>query len=381
MRTSNYKLQESLENRILHGLACEWENVWDMLPAHHRNRHMRPPFFCLRDMTRRLGYWSAGKNEIAFSRSFVMNAPWDDIREVLVHEMAHQYADQILGPLNEPPHGPNFQTACRLLRANPKASGQFKPLHETLRKNSADENDRILMRVKKLMSLAESNNRYEAEAAMAKAHLLIEKYNLDLLQETSHRDFISVFVGTPALRHHREEYHLANLLQAFYFIQGIWVSAYVVEKGKMGRVFEISGTLPNVKLADYVYHFVKYFIDRQWRRYNGSKRLNRYRKTDFAVGIIEGFYHKLANKTHPDQAPASDHALISLEDPLLKRYMGYKYPYTRHFQRAGVIQDDKILNDGYHIGRKLIVSKGITHQANSGRKIAYVKQSPIPKSK
>ena len=370
---SSYELQESLENRILHGLSCEWENACDILPVDSQTRRMRPPFFCLRNMTRRLGYWSSEKNEIALSRSFVLNAPWDDIREVLVHEMAHQYAEQVLEAGHEPPHGPKFQTACRLLRANPKASGRYRPLYETIRENTVNENDRILIRVKKLMSLAESDNRHEAEAAMAKAHLLIRKYNIDLLQETSRRNFISAFVGTPALRRHREEYYLANLLQTFYFIQGIWVSAYVLRKGKMGRVFEISGTVSNVKLADYVYHFVINFIDSQWRRYNGLKRLNRYRKTDFAVGIIEGFSNKLSCSRDDGGTFPAANALVSVEDPLLKQYMAHKYPYTRHFQRTGSIQDDKVLKDGYSIGEKLVVSKGITHRGNGGRRIAYDK--------
>ena len=143
------------------------------------------------------------------------------------------------------------------------------------------------------MALAESPNQHEAEAAMAKAHDLIAKYNLDLLSRTENRDFISLFVGRPALRHFAEDYSLAHLLQDFYFVQGIWVSSYVPEKRRMGRVLEISGTIPNVKMAGYVHDFVQRFIHSQWTEYNQDKGLNRYRLTDFAVGIIEGFRSKL----------------------------------------------------------------------------------------
>ncbi len=65
------------------------------------------------------------------------------------------------------------------------------------------------------------------------------------------------------------------------------------KKGKMGRVLEISGVVQNLKIAEYVHDFIGQFIDAQWRKYNQGKRLNRYRKTDFAVGIIEGFRDKL----------------------------------------------------------------------------------------
>jgi hypothetical protein len=366
----NISIQESLEHRIVHGLSCEWENALWLLPPQDRNR-MKRPFFGLRDMKSRLGYWSDEKNELALSRSLVMNCPWDDVREVLFHEMAHQYASQVLGAGNAPSHGPAFKKACRLLRANSKASGNFRLLHETLRDKATHENDRILIRIKKLMSLAESQNRFEAEAAMTKAHMLIKKHNIDLMRETSHRDFVSIFVGTPALRHHREAYHLANLLQTFYFIQGLWVSAYVVEKGKMGRVFEISGTVSNINIASYVYDFVTTYIHTQWNRYNALKRLNRYRKTDFAVGIIEGFCNKLNTGKQEVRHASPTRALVKTEDPLLKQYMSYKYPNTRSFQRTASNQDDKILKDGYAIGKKLVISKGITHRQNSGMQIPH----------
>lgn len=365
----NIKIQESLERKIVHGLACEWENALWLLPLTDRDR-MKRPVFGLKDMRGRLGDWSVEKNELALSRSFVMNFSWDDVREVLFHEMAHQYASQILDADNEPPHGPSFKIACRRLRANPKASADFRPLHETLKNSSIHEKDKILIRVKKLMSLAKSCNRHEAEAAMTKAYWLIKKYNIDLLRGSSHRDYVSIFVGKPALRHHREVYHLANLLQTFYFIQGMWVSAYVVEKAKMGRVFEISGTLTNIKIASYVHDFVMNTIDKQWLRYNAENRLNRYRKTDFAIGIIEGFTNKLNTKRdNAEDTPASDYALVKTEDPLLKKYMSYKYPNTKSFSRTASSQDEKVLKDGFRIGKKLVISKGIEHREKRDKKI------------
>jgi hypothetical protein len=368
--TDNINLRQELERRIVHGLSCEWENACGMLSSRDRNR-FKPPLFSLRDMTSRLGYWSNEKNEIVISRSLAMNFPWDDVREVLFHEMAHQYAEQILGAGDEPPHGPIFKKACRRLRANPKASGRFKPLHESLRDSAVSENDRILMRVKKLLSLAESSNRHEAEAAMSKAHALIKKYNVDLVKKTPRRNFISMFVGKPALRHPREVYYLANLLQTFYFIQGIWVSAYVLDKGKMGRVFEVSGTTQNVNMASYVYDFVMNFIQQHWHQYNGLKGLNRHRQTDFAVGIIEGFSNKLSQGEAKDNTPASSDALVAVKDPMLKKYMTHRYPHTRSFRRTASTQDDRVLKDGYRIGKKMVISKGIAHKKKSDRRIAY----------
>ena len=47
-------------------------------------------------MTSRLGQWSPARREICLSRQLVENHPWDEIREVLRHETAHQLADAVL---------------------------------------------------------------------------------------------------------------------------------------------------------------------------------------------------------------------------------------------------------------------------------------------
>jgi len=359
-------IQEKLERRILHGLACEWEEARWILKASDREKIPRP-LFGLRDMKGRLGYWSGERNEICLSRNFVLNHSWDAIREILLHEMAHQFAEQALGAHNESPHGPKFRRACYLLRANPRASGNYRPLDERILQDSPSTEDKIMVRVKKLMALAQSQNQHEAEAAMAKAHEFIAKYNIDLLARNVDRHFVSFFVGKPALRHFREEYDLSGLLQDFYFVYGIWVSAYVLEKGKMGRVLEISGTRQNIKMASYVHDFVKHFIDSKWHKYNKTKSLNRHRKTDFAVGIIEGFRSKLKLQTVEKKKIKNKFELINIQDPLLQKHVDYKYPHTRSIRGKALRRDRHVLNDGINAGKELVIFKGITEKGTNRR--------------
>jgi hypothetical protein len=359
-------IEKELERRILHGLAWEWKTALWVLPPSLRRR-MRMPLFSLRDMTSRLGVWSSQNREISLSRDLVLNHPWDAVCEVLLHEMAHQFAEEVLGVQGEPPHGLGFLRACRLLRANPKASGTYRPLDERIIRERVGTKDRIMLRVKKLMALAESKNRYEAELAMAKAHELMEKHNLDLIYRNETRDFVSCFVGKPALRRFREDYMLANLLQDFYFVHGLWVPAYVLEKGKMGRVLEISGIPHNLRIACYVHDFVDRFIGSQWREYNQEKGLNRYRKTDFAAGIIEGFRSKLKRNKQAKESLVHERGLIALTDPLLAEYVSYRYPHTTSFRRGACRQDEKVLGDGMRIGKKLVISQGITERVSRKR--------------
>ncbi|MCK4486798.1 MAG: DUF2786 domain-containing protein [Desulfobacterales bacterium] len=363
-KPNEIRIQQELERRILHGLACEWEEALWVFDSSHEEL-MRKPLFSLGKMKNKLGEWSREKREICLSRNLVLNHSWDAVREVLLHEMAHQFADEVLGASDEPPHGPTFQRACYLLRANPKASGKYELLHDRILQESSRSEDKIMVRIRKLMALAQSQNQHEAEAAMAKAHELIAKYNVNVLAHEENRNFVSVFVGKPALRHFREEYALARLLTDFYFVYGIWMPAYVVDKGKMGSVLEISGTVQNVKIAHYVHDFVQQFITSQWEEYNKDKGLNRYRKTDFAVGIIDGFRSKLESQREKKKKIRHKRALIKIEDSLLKEYVGHKYPRVRNFTRKASTQDRKVLDDGMNTGKKLVISKGITEKGKS----------------
>lgn len=358
-KSNKNQARQELERCILHGLTCEWETaVLDLDPINRQR--IRRPLFAIKELKTQWGNWSPEKREITMSRRLVMNYPWDSIREVLLHEMAHQISQQLLGASAQTPHGAAFHQACKMLRIQPAASANYQPLQDRVRKHTPSHHDQRMLRVKKLLALAESKNRFEAESAMTKAHELIARHNIELNFDETKRQFVSIFIGSPALRHHREDYHLANLLQDYYFVSGIWVSAYVIGKDKMGRVLEISGTIQNLKLAEYVHGFIVHFIDAQWWKYNQAKKLNRFRKTDFAVGIIEGFRDKLASNIKSRKTQKDIFALIQKGDPQLEQYVNFKYPHTTSLKKTAAQQDLRVMHDGKKVGKQLVIAKGIS---------------------
>lgn len=356
-RTSD--LRAALERRIVRGMAAEWENACWLLPERIR-RKIKKPLFAVRKMPRRLGTWHAGKRQIALSSDIVADGRWDDIREVLLHEMAHQVAHEGLKALSETDHGPSFMRACAWLRANPAASGTYRPLHERLHHGEAlDANDRIVAKVYKLMALAESSNANEAHAAMRKAFELISRHNVELIEKGMEQEYTSIFLGIPRLRHFREAYHLAHLLQNYYFVHAVWVEAWVLDRNRMGRVLEISGSRRNVQISEYVYDAVNRYIDTTWEAYRRGKGLNRYRKTDFAVGVIEGFTTTLQKAA--SAAGEGNRLPVEVEDQALTRYAAQRYPHLRSTSHRGPGHDAQVLADGTEKGRHLVISKGIAH--------------------
>ena len=83
------QFRQDLERGILHGLACEWETAWlGLSPDQHR--FIRRSTFAIEDLKNQWGNWSQQKRQISLSRQLVLNYPWDSVRDVLLHEMAHQ---------------------------------------------------------------------------------------------------------------------------------------------------------------------------------------------------------------------------------------------------------------------------------------------------
>lgn len=342
--------QIELERRIVHGLGCEWDEAAAGLPEPVRRR-LRRPLFALADFARRWGTWSRERQEIVLSRTLVHHHAWGDVRDVLLHETAHQVADQALDALGEPPHGPAFHRACSLLGADPHASGSFPTLLERIDRAADADGDRSLRLIRKLLRLAGSPNRHEAEAAMIKAHALIARHTRSRIAANAPREYVSAFLGEPALRHSRSCYHLAVLLRDFYYVLPVWVPAYVLAKGRMGRVLEISGTAKNVQTAARVAALIAGVSQREWAE--SGVRGGRF--DDFVLCIVEGFRTRMETPA-PAEERVRARALQKIVDPGLDAYGRRRYGRLVHRSGAPVRTDRRALEAGRRIGRTLVVA-------------------------
>lgn len=347
-----------LRSRALHGLSCEWQVARDGLPDAIR-AGLRVPGFELRDLNSAWGLWLRGERTIVLSTRLLDGFGWLSVREVLLHEMAHQVADECFGG-DDTPHGPRFLEACRLLRADPKASADAASVHQRVASAAGAGEDRILGRVRKLLAMAHGGGSHEAELAMAKVHEHMAKYNVGLLAGGASPDFLSMTLGEPVVRFAAEEYAILNLLRDFYFVHTVIIPAYVIASERMGRVAEASGRVENLKMAGYVYDFLKRTVDEQWAAFDGRRRGARRRKTDFAVGLIRGFREKLER-----QEPACRHA-TGLTQALavragrdVERYLRSRYPYLRSISRRGRSVDAEAHAAGVEAGRRTVLSRPV----------------------
>lgn len=353
---------QELERRLLHGLRAEWEKAALQLKNAH-GYALSAPSFELRDMESILGEWFNADKRIAISRAFALTHPWMSVRDVLLHEIAHQLARECLGQ-DPTAHGPNFHRACGFVGASPAASGRYAEFGERSDGEKATENedDKILQKVQKLLALANSNNENEAEVAMKKAHEFIARYNVDLLAVDKERNYTSAFIGEPALRHSRDQYALGALLRQFYFVLTVWASAYVLRRGKMGRILDVVGTEANVKMAKYVHAFLTRTIKAQWLIFSTGKHLTEHQRCDFATGLVHGFQDKLlAQQQEWNTTMPPLKAIIQRRDARLDAHLRERYPRLCNRGGSSRVIDNGVYGAGTEAGRNTVLSKPIEH--------------------
>ena len=317
---------------------------------------LRSPQFALGDADTFLGRWFQGTRTIELSRSFVLSHDWTVVLEVLKHEMAHQYVHEVLRE-DEAPHGPAFRAVCARLGIDERSGGVPEAAE-------SPEQRRLLERVHKLLALAQSDNRHEAEAAAAAAQRLILRHNLDL-----HRD------GTPARYSFRQigrvtgrvsewERRLGNVLRDHFFVEIIWVPAYLPAQGKRGSVMEAIGTPENLELAAYVYDFLRSTAERLWLAHQRETNTphNRDRQPYYA-GVMSGFAQKLALESKRHRAEG----LVWLPQAKLNEYTRQRHPYLRTIHHQGHRRRDAFA-EGQKAGRDVVLHRGISTRNDRGER-------------
>src|SRR5687768_8953204 len=105
---ASQRLHIELERAALYAIARTYEHVNGSLFRFS----LRAPALELTDSGERLGRWLPQPRTIELSRRLLFDHGWGVLEEVLKHEMAHQYVDEVLQVQGEPAHGPAFRKIC-----------------------------------------------------------------------------------------------------------------------------------------------------------------------------------------------------------------------------------------------------------------------------
>jgi hypothetical protein len=343
------ELTARLEEQCLRVLASEWSGVNALFFG---GRLRRPQFALVRERAR-LGFWDRGSRTLAIAHACVLEHPWPVVVDVLKHEMAHQYVDEVEGVFGETAHGPRFRDVCARLGIDPRASGT--------RPREASDDDRVIEKVARLLALAGRAAEHEAEAAMTAARRLMLKHNVEA--PPARRDYGTRVLGEPKGRTTEHERRVGALLGAHFFVEVIWVPVYVPKSGKRAHVLEIAGTEANLAMAEYAFAFVHRASEDAWRAHKRAEgiRGNADRRA-FLAGVVSGFHKRLDD----DARATREEGLVWVGDADLHRFFRDRHPRVVHVRR-GSQAGREAFGAGHAEGRKLVLHRPIGEASATSR--------------
>jgi hypothetical protein len=304
-----------------------------------------------------LGRFLPDPRAIELSRRFVETASWGSVVEVLKHELAHQFVLEVLRE-REPPHGPAFRAVCERLGIDARARGLPDP-------SPSPHGTRLQERVHKLLALAQSDNRHEAEAAAAAAQRLMLRHNLESGSGSQPSSYGFRHLGRITGRVSEWERRLGNVLSDHFFVEVIWVPAYRPLEQKRGSVMEAIGSPENLEIAAYVYDFLERAAERLWRAHKQQQALAGDRdRLVYYAGVMSGFAQKLSVQARAHRADG----LVWVPHARLTEYTRKRHPYLRTISHVGQRRGDAFAQ-GQRAGRDVLLHRGMTHGASGATKL------------
>lgn len=309
---------------------------------------LRRPTLELSTAAGSLGSWDGSTRTLQLQRALLLRERWGRVIEVLKHEMAHQFVDEILGAGGEPPHGPCFRRVCAERAIDASASG-------TPADAGGDAPHPMVDRIAKLLALAQSDNEHEAQAAMSAAQRLMLRYNLDVIETGQLRGYTFRHLGTPTGRVEESQRMLAGILTEYFFVEAIWVPVWRPREAKRGSVLEVCGTRENVEMAEYVHSFLNrtaLALFREFQRRMATRRNAERRR--FCAGVMVGFRERLQS----ERATAAECGLVWVQDAELVRFLRRRHPHVR-WTRHSSSTSSEAYSEGRAQGRRIVLHRGV----------------------
>ncbi|MCX6990654.1 MAG: DUF2786 domain-containing protein [Chlamydiae bacterium] len=254
-----------------------------------------------------LGYFDANFLEIGIHER-LMYASKKQLHDLIRHELAH-YLTFIQSGQVALPHGPEFKDFCKSVGWGEEIYNATMSLTEEQKIEALEDSD-IFRKIQKLLALATSSNKHEAELAMIKSQQLLLKHNLESrFIDTDDKDkvFLKRLIKQP--KKTAKMRSIAKILETFFV-------SVVFNRNKEGTHLEILGTAMNVQIAEYVADILQDKLEDLWdmskKEYNLKGAIA---KNSFFYGVAKGYSDKISALKRSYQTEVTS-ALIILEKAL-----------------------------------------------------------------
>jgi hypothetical protein len=300
-----------------------------------------------------LGYFDPNFYELGFHEC-LMGASKESLYNVIRHELAHYLTFMEYGGAVDA-HGPEFRAFCIARGWNEKVYQATTCLEGG--SEIADGEEEIVRKVKKLMALANSANKNEAELAMLKSQQLLLKHHIDTRSlENEEEDKVFLLRILKQKKENAKMRAIGKILETFF--------VNVVYSRSQGFIhLEILGSATNVEIAKYVASVLHSELDHLW---NEAQKLASLKgviaKNSFFLGLAKGYCDKV-QAFKRDYGSAETKALMVIEKKLTEA-KAMAYPRLTSTRRSGgYCSTSSAL--GQQMGRQLNINPAIHRDSSA----------------
>jgi hypothetical protein len=357
------------------------------------------PVIRIAELQRDWGSWDPLTRTLTLARRLIEGYRWDVVLEILKHEMAHQMVTDVLGG-DTAPHGPIFARACEAMRVADwarTATGalpEVLPTEPTFRRaplTDRPEDDRLLRRVEKLLSLAASSNEHEALLAMQRVQELYARHHLSRLRELAEARaagragaengaggrggavVLALHLGRK--RVDRLDSMICSILNEHFFVRVIHGKLFDAHELCDYRTADLVGSRENVLMAEYVFHFLRGQIAALWEEFRVRTRAAGNTRQDYMLGLLSGFRGKLSEEKElivraADRSLSRSEcrALVALGEREIEECLQRVHPRLTTRRWSASYRDASSYSAGVAQGRNIVIHKGVGgDRGNRGR--------------
>ena len=294
-----------------------------------------------------LGYFEPETYIIGIHKQMLYASP-DDLKNLLRHELAH-YLCYLLFNNQVNNHGKEYRALC-------KACGWDKEVFLSKQEISIpleETQGKVLEKIKKLFSLATSDNPHEAELATTKAKNLLIKHQLEYRDEDSQQFYmIRTLEGKRVQSKH---YAISTILGEFNLLP-------VFNQGKGKFWLEITGSKDEIEVGEYLAFYLDTHLEDIWKKNQKKHGLKGQRaKNSFMSGVAKGYLQKLRSTNDSKLSNSKDLLAFSMT---LKVRSKMVYGKTSMTSSSAQINTES-LHRGTLAGKNLTVNPGLKNKTQN----------------
>jgi len=286
---------------------------------------------------------------LAFSETlFTDSYTWDQLHQVIGHEVAHLINIRLNGEEFGNGHNFNFKVICKELEiTNDEAF--IKEVEKT---------SSVLNKVKKLLALSESDNSNESSSALLKAKKLMREYGIQDHKNQENEKIYRVELDTYKA-YTTEKQVITHIVK---IISNVWI--LLSSNSLNGKVIYAHGTKTECEIAEYLYSYLKVELAKQYKEAKIKYSFEGSSKPSFYNGV----FVSMEKRFRVQEQEVQELSLVNYaeENKNLARKFIYKTTRFTNHRANGTRRNLKSALCGNETGSNLRIRNGLSNKSSGG---------------